>query len=95
MTDLGFLLADNGHMDWDGAWWPVMAVGMVLFWGLVIFGIVWIVRELGHPGERSRTRPGSDALATLDHRFAAGEISTEEYQERRSVLRGEAPPPPR
>jgi putative membrane protein len=93
MNDFVLLLADNDHMDWDGGWWIVMVLGMALFWGLVIAGIVLIVRELGRRGQGERTGPGRDALATLDHRFAAGEISTEEYRDRRAVLRGEAPPP--
>ena len=88
------LLADidwDGHMDLDGGWWIVMGIGMIVFWALVILGIVWLVREFAHPRE---ARPGparsdSDPLAILDRRLAAGEISPEEYRERRAMLRGE------
>lgn len=81
----------DGHMDWDGGWWILMAIGMVLFWGLVIFGIVWVVRELGSRHEH-HGRPGpSDPLAILDRRLAEGAISAEEYRERRAILSG-APP---
>ena len=52
----------NDHMDWDGGWWILMAIGMVLFWGLVIFGVVWLVRSLG-----SHDRPQGHA-----HRPATG-----------------------
>jgi len=46
LTTFALLLADSdwGHMD--GGWWVVMAIGMILFWGLVIVGLVWLVREL-------------------------------------------------
>jgi putative membrane protein len=78
-----------GHMDWNGGWWIVMALGMVLVWALVIVGIVWLVRELaGNPGNRQGSDRLPDALVTLDHRLAAGEISPEEYRERRAMLGG-------
>jgi putative membrane protein len=87
------LLAQNdlgdGHMDWDGGWWIVMAFGMVIFWGLVIVGIVWLVRELGGSHRHAHHEP--DALAVLDRRLADGSISTEEYRERRAILTGTPP----
>ena len=82
------ILADNGHMDWDGDWWPVMMVGMVLFWALVILGIIWVIRETGGPhDDRKRSTVRDDPLATLDRRFAEGAISPEEYRERRALLK--------
>jgi putative membrane protein len=77
----------DGHMGWDGGWWILMALGMVLFWGLVVLGIVLVVRELtrGRGGQAGET----DAMALLARRLAAGEISPEEYRERRAVLRDE------
>ena len=89
----GALLADvdwDGHMDLDGGWWIVMGLGMILFWGLVILGIVWLVREFARPREERAATRDSDALAILDRRLAAGEISPEEYRDRRAVLRGES-----
>lgn len=92
---IGFaaLIADyDGHMDWDGGWWIVMAIGMVLFWGLVILGIVWLVRELSGGRGRGWFRSEPDAVAILERRLAEGTISPEEYRERRAILTG--PPPP-
>ena len=84
---LAMPLADfNGHMDWNGGWWIVMALGMILFWGLVIAGIVWVVRELGGSHRHSAAAP--DPLALLDHRLADGTITPEEYRERRAILTG-------
>ena len=57
---------------------------MVLWWALVIVGLVWLVRGLGNraePADRS-------ARGVLDERFADGQITAEEYRERRDVLDG-------
>ncbi len=86
------LFGDMGwghHMgDWGAGWWILMAFLMVVFWGLVIVGVVWLVRSL--MGGQHRTSRGS-ALEVLDHRLAAGEIGPEEYRERRATLRGDEP----
>lgn len=85
-----FLLADDfdwNHMNLDNGWWIVMAIGMVLFWGLVILGIFWLVRELSdRPAGAAGGRAMPDALQMLDRRLAEGEITVEEYEERRRVL---------
>ena len=84
------VLADTnfGHMgNWGAGWWILMMIGMVVFWGLVILGIVWVVRELS--GRHHASGPASSApLAVLDRRLAEGEISPEDYQERRRILTG-------
>lgn len=87
------LLADAGfgdHMgDWGAGWWILMSFLMVAFWGLLIVGIVWLVRSVSW-GQHDR--PGTSAIELLDRRLANGEISPEEYRERRAVLRGEHGP---
>jgi putative membrane protein len=87
MIALALLLADSGgdnHMgDWGAGWWIVMMLMMVVFWALVIVGVVWLVRSLTTGHHRGH---GSDPLAVLDHRLASGEISIEEYRERRELL---------
>ena len=83
--------ADNdfGHMgDWGAGWWILMMLGMVAFWGLVIVGIVWLVRELAGRHERAATTVGP--LELLDRRLAEGQISPDEYEERRRILTGSA-----
>lgn len=83
------LLADIGdgrHMDWDGGWWIVMALGMVLFWGLVILGVVWLVREFARPRAERAAATDPDPLAILDRRLATGELTPEEYRERSDIL---------
>ena len=82
------LLADyDGHMDWDGGWGVAMAVGMFLFWAVVIAAIIWLVREV--TSTRNPTRlagSADDPLRILDQRLADGSISPDEYRERRATL---------
>lgn len=54
---------------------------MVAWWVLVVVGIVWLVRSVGAPPDGR-----GSARRLLDERFAAGELSVEEYQQRRRTL---------
>jgi putative membrane protein len=86
---LALLLADVWGMhdsDVGTGWMIVMMIGMVIFWGLVILGILWLGREYGPPSRRS-TGP-DDPLTILDRRFANGDITAEEYEQRRRLLSG-------
>lgn len=79
------VLADTDMHDWGGGWWVVMVLAMLLFWGLLIAGIVWAIRAASGP------RPAGDvktARDVLDERLAAGDISVEEYEQRREILAG-------
>jgi putative membrane protein len=88
MTDYtaALILADQGHMfdDFGGGWWIPMMVGMILFWGLVIVGIVWLVRGSRGPREDKKV----SAVELLERRLAEGDLTVEEYRERRAVLTG-------
>jgi putative membrane protein len=69
--------------DIGAGWMIVMMLGMVLFWGLVIVGVVWLLREaIGHSHRGSDVDP----LAILDRRLAEGQISVEEYEQRKRTL---------
>lgn len=78
-------MGDMGDIGWmPGFGW----LFMILFWGLVILGIVAIVKWLmdsaggAHlPGERT-------ALDILKERYARGEIDREEFEEKRRDLGG-------
>jgi len=86
------VLADTWDMhDSGGGWWVVMFLGMLLFWGLVIAGIVWLVRA----GAGSASAHGQrGARELLDERLATGDITVEEYERRREVLSGKRSSPP-
>ena len=73
-----------------------MAVGMVLFWALIIVGIIALVR-FSTGTTQARAVPqylpsGESAEQVLAARFARGEIDEPEYQQRLAVLRAAAHP---
>ena len=85
---------------WNDGWsWGamlIMTLSMVLFWALLIGGIVWAIRSSG-----SRSTGGSDAREVVRDRFARGEIDEEQYRrtlkalnesDHRSSSRGMGPP---
>ena len=90
MNDL-VTLADAWDMHDGGGWWVVMMLAMLLFWALVIAGVVWLVRA-GGLGDRSGGRT-KGAMELLDERLAAGDISIEDYERRREILAGGRSPP--
>lgn len=59
---------------------------MLALFGALIVGVVLLVRWMGGANSRSEGEPEDPALETLRHRYASGEISKEEYEERRNVL---------
>lgn len=77
---------------WNGSWswwgWLGMTLTMLIFWGLVIWGIVALVRYLNPPATREpsspQRRPTPEAILAL--RFARGEIDEQEYSRKRDIL---------
>jgi putative membrane protein len=72
----------NGWDGWDWIWMTFM---MVAFWGGLAAVIVFAIKALGGSRRRSET-PSPDAMTVLETRFAKGEISEDEFEERRRVL---------
>lgn len=73
-------------MYWGyGSGWGyvLMTVSMLLFWGLVIGGVIVAVR----PPFRSRLA-GDDPQQILAERYARGEIDDTEFRARRAELSG-------
>ncbi|QKW37033.1 SHOCT domain-containing protein [Actinomadura sp. NAK00032] len=83
-----------GHMGnggWSGWMW-LWGTVMVLFWVAVIGAAAWLAARAA-TSSRARTpgsgRPGLErAREILAERYARGEISTEEYDERLANLDG-------
>jgi putative membrane protein len=75
------------NLGWGG--WLVMSVGMVALWALLIFGVVALARRgFGPRDHESRVQaPSEPAVDILERRLASGELSIEEYEERRAALR--------
>jgi len=72
-----------------GGMWGFGAFGMifvVLFWGLLIFLVVWgIVRLTGGQG-LSKSESHDSALEILQKRLASGEVTDEEYEKIRKKI---------
>ncbi len=73
-----------GWGGYGGIWMWLMPVLMIVFWGLVIWGIIAAIRQNRYSGIERLS--GDSALDILKRRYAKGEISKEEYEERKQVL---------
>jgi len=71
------------HPMWWGAWGFGMMFMMVLFWGLVIVGVVLVIRWLLGQGKETRT---DSAVEILRQRYARGEIDKDEFEARKKDL---------
>lgn len=67
---------------------PVGSILTLVFWALILAGIVllvvWLVRNVGRGGFSSPSN--NEALEVLKTRYARGEITKEQYEEMRRVL---------
>ena len=70
-----------------GVWGFGMMLIMLVFWGLIIVGLVLGIRWLISQGRESRSTPLSDtALDILRQRYARGEIDKEEFEAKKRDL---------
>ncbi|WP_040779660.1 SHOCT domain-containing protein [Nocardia pneumoniae] len=79
----------------NGWGYGLMTVGMVVFWALVIGGIVMLVRYVGGGpagGEVCVPQQGPTPQRVLADRYARGEIDDEEYARRLKILGSGTPP---
>ena len=82
--------SDNGSMhDIGTGWWIVMIPMMVLFMGAMMW---MMMRGMGGSSSPDSSAPKDrfvsrdNPIETLERRLAEGEISIEEYRERREAL---------
>ena len=69
----------------DAGWaaWSVMIFSMLVFWGLLGWGLWALLRGAAGTGTPERSPE-----QVLRHRFAAGELDAEAYSQAQSVLAG-------
>ncbi len=68
-----------------GGGWGIfmMMISMVLFWGLIIGGIVLLVRFIS---PQSGSKPSEDSLEILKRRYARGEIGKEGFESKKKEI---------
>ena len=77
---------DGGMMGWHWAWW--------LFWAVVAVVLIWVVTRAVSSGRKGPVAGPSGSATeetpedTLRRKYAAGDLSKEEFQERLEILRG-------
>ena len=69
------------HRSWGAGDWLVMSLMMLIFWGALVAGAVWLVRNARRPGHST-----GSARQILDEKLAHGEVTEEEYLRRRELL---------
>lgn len=82
---------DDGGWSGNGAGYVMMMLAMVVFWGLIIAAVVWVLRQ---PGGGDRAAGGMvpahrSAQQVLAERFARGEIDETEFTNRLAALHGQ------
>jgi putative membrane protein len=77
------------HGDWTWWGWLAMTFSMLVFWGVLIAGMVWAIRSFQSGGTPSR----SDARDILRERFARGEIDEDGFRRAMAALNDTEGPP--
>jgi putative membrane protein len=85
--DYGGWHGGPGMMDgWGMGWFG--GIFMIIFWILIIVGLVFVIRWLiqSSKGESGRVSSSSRALEILKERYARGEIERKEFEEKKQDL---------
>ena len=64
----------------------LMIIPMILFWGLIIWGIVWLARGAWGYGASNYSEHTDSALDILKRRYVRSEINKEEFESRKKDL---------
>ena len=68
-----------GMNGWGMGWWWIIGI-------IIIAAFIWMVVKAMNNNTDSTNLPGKSALDILKERYAKGEISKGEFEERRKVL---------
>jgi putative membrane protein len=65
-------------------WWGMGWILMIIFWGLVVVGLIFLIRWLVKMPETPRVE--ESALDILKKRYARGEINKEAFEQKKNDL---------
>ncbi len=74
-------------MHWWGDYGWGMGFGwlfMIVFWALVIIGVIYLIKFIAAASKKEEK--GETALDILKKRYAKGEISKEEFEEKKKEI---------
>ena len=77
------MMNNMGGFGWGpGFGW----IFMILFWGLIILGIVAIVKWISDSSQNTNNSQPKTALDILNERYAHGDIEREEFEQKKLDL---------
>lgn len=74
-----------GFGVWNSVFWPFGFIFNIIFWVLVICGIVYLVNNSSKPSSVEPKKEDA-AMEILRKRYAAGEINAEEFAQKKKDL---------
>ena len=76
------------HDGWS--WWMLFGgMGMLLFWGALIWLAAVLVRSTSQPQHHHALFDAQDPAHILARRFASGELTEEEFKAAADILNGQ------
>jgi putative membrane protein len=76
------------HYGWGPGmmwgWWGMGWIFMIVFWGLIIVGLIFLIRSLIRATKTSKGE--ESALDILKKRYARGEMNKEEFEQKKKDL---------
>ena len=88
--EMNGLLIQSGWRDYGmgpgmmGGWWGMGWIFMIIFWGLVVVGLILLIRYLVRISKEGKVE--ESALDILKIRYARGEINKEEFEQKKKDL---------
>jgi putative membrane protein len=71
---------------WGGGWGILGGLHMILWWVLLVLGIIVLFKLLIGGSSRNEPETGNRAIEILKERYARGEIGKDEFEQKKRDL---------